>query len=357
MPINPIKIAQQSLRFILLLLLLIYSVVEAKPVQDKYKHHEFNHPSLGKIAYHIDTVNSKAQQPLLLWLDGSGCLPIRMVFTDGKDCCMLFNTIMIDEDSLARHYHIVLISKPGVPYREDTVRIKDFATFSLGHYIEYELAGPTCGDEFNRRNSLGWRAQAGAEVLMTILTKKLVPVDEKRVLVAGHSEGAPVAAKLATLSHHVTHVGCFAGPGLSHFYDFMLDARLKARAGLLTPEAAQGRVDSLLVVVSNIMAQPQATDKFWEGHTYKRWSSYAEPMAENLLTLRIPIYVATGTLDKNTISESTDYLPIVFAQRQKRNLTYRSCVACDHFFNDTRPDGPRLWKRYFDEFLGLSNSR
>lgn len=345
------------MRLFLILLSLIYTSVEAQQTNDNYKHYTISHPTLGKIDYHIDTINSKVQQPLLLWLDGSGCLPIRMVFTDGKDCCMLFNTIMIDEDSLSRHYHLVFISKPGVPYREDTVRIKDFSTFNLGHYIEYERAGPTCGSEFNRRNSLGWRAQAGAEVLNAILTKNLVPVDKKRVLVVGHSEGAPVAAKVATLSRYVTHVGCLAGPGLTHFYDFMLDARLKARAGLLTPEAAQSRVDSLVVTVKDIMAQPEATDKFWEGHTYKRWSSYAEPMADNLLKLTIPVYVAAGTLDKNTISESTDYLPIIFAQRQKTNLTYRSCPACDHYFNDTRPNGQRLWKRYFNEFLQMVNPR
>ena len=103
---------------------------------------------------------------------------------------MLFNTILIDEDSLARHYPIVLIRKPSVPYREDTVRIKDFATFRLGLYIEYKKAWIIC--------------------------------------------------------------------------------------------------------------------------------------------------------------------PSFFTQCQKRTLIYRSCATCDHFFSDTRLNGPRFWERYFDELLGVS---
>ncbi|GAB4028931.1 hypothetical protein [Spirosoma koreense] len=344
--------------FFFLLLVSVHTSLKAQQTNDNYKHYTINHSKLGKIEYHLDTINNKTEQPLLLWLDGSGCLPIRMIFTDGKNCCLFFNTVMIDEDSLSRHYHIVFISKPGVPYKEpDTIRVKDFDTFNLGQYIENERSGSKCANEFVQRNSLDWRAEAGAEVLNTILTKNLVPINKKRIIVAGHSEGAPVAAKLATLNPHATHVGCFAGPGLTHFYDFMLDARLKARAGLLTPEAAQGRVDSLMATVKSIMAQPQATNKFWEGETYKRWSSYAEPMADNLLKLRIPTYVASATLDKNTISESADYLPIIFAQQGKTNLTYRSCLACDHWFNDTRPNGQRLWKRYFNEFLQMANPK
>lgn len=317
-------------------------------INDNYQHYKLTHPTLGTIEYHVDTVNYSAKQPVLLWLDGSGCLPLRMVITDGKNCCLFHKSLMIDDDSLARYYHIVLISKPGISYQADTVHIADYDRFNFNEFIEAHYSGKQCGAVFNQYNSLGWRAGAASVVLNEVL--KRVPADRRRIIVAGHSEGAPVAAKTATLNRHITHVGCFAGPSLTQFYDFVLAARKKALAEQITPEAAQHQIDTVLAVTRAIMANSMATDQFWEGNTYKRWASYAQPPADDLLTLTIPIYVAIGTNDENTAAENADILPILFAQKQKDNLTYRACPSCDHWLVDTRTKENR-WKRYFDEFL------
>lgn len=270
----------------------------AQQGHDNYQHLTLQHAPWGRINYHVDTINQAARQPVLLWLDGSGCVPIRLIVNDGQNCCLYWSSIMIDEDSLAKHYHVVLISKPGIPYQpKDTIKVSSYDAFNLGQYIERERSGPRCGAIFNQHNSLNWRA----------------------------------------------------GPALSQFYDFVLYPWQQARSGELTPEAAQDRVDTLLTTFRAITRQPTATDKFWEGNMYKRWASYTEPMADKLLKLAIPVYVAVGTNDKHSSAENADVLPVLSAQ-PKTNLTYRVCPTCNHWFTDTRT-GERHWKRYFEEFL------
>lgn len=314
---------------------------------DHYHHYTIKDAELGSINYHLQSQNSNQLKPLLLWLDGSGCQPIQTVIDDGKNCCYYLSPLMIDIDSLARFYHVVNISKPGVAFA-DTVRVATLENFDLLKYHEAHFSGPICGKAYTSKISLGWRAKAASRVIDDVV--KRVAVDSKRILVAGHSEGAPVAAKTATLNAKVTHVACFAGPGLTQFYDFILDARKKVLTGELSPEAGQAKIDTLLTVYQKIYRSPSSTTQFWEGETYQRWTSFSESMGENLLKLTIPVYVAIGTHDANTMGENADIIPVLFAQRQKSNLTYRACAHCDHWFTDTR-NGRKHFLDYLGEFL------
>lgn len=314
---------------------------------DRYHHYTLQDAQLGPINYHLRSEDLSQSKPLLLWLDGSGCQPIQTVVDDGKNCCYYLTPLMIDVDSLAHFYHVVLISKPGIAFT-DTARVASLDHFDMLHYHQTHFSGPVCGPTYTSRLSLGWRAQAASRVIDEVL--KRVRVDANRILVAGHSEGAPVAAKAATLNPKVTHVGCFAGPGLTQLYDFILDARKQVITGQLSAEAGQAKIDTLLNTFRQIFRFPHSTTQFWEGETYQRWASFSEPMSENLLKLTIPVYVAIGTHDANTMGENADIIPVLFAQQQKTNLTYRACGHCDHWFTDTRTK-QKHFSSYLAEFL------
>mgnify|MGYP000333017297 FL=1 len=43
-----------------------------------------------------------------------------------------------------------------------------------------------------------------------------------KVIVYGHSEGAFVAPKLATVNKRITHLGVWGGSALPDFFDFIL---------------------------------------------------------------------------------------------------------------------------------------
>ncbi|WP_192579008.1 hypothetical protein [Fibrisoma limi] len=231
-------------------MLRLVSTVHGQPLTKQYKHFLINHSKLREVNYHILSKDSSIKKPVLLWLDGSGCIPLRTVVEDTKKSRYTLSSIMIKADSLADFFHVVLISKPGIPFT-DTVHVESLQTFDYGKFAETKYVDQQCGRSYNDRASLNWRAEAAALVLDDLHNK--VNIDQKRIIVAGHSEGAPVAAKVATLSPHVTHVGCFSGPGLSQLYDFVIGPRKQVLTGELTAEQAQAKIDSNLVIFREIV--------------------------------------------------------------------------------------------------------
>jgi hypothetical protein len=51
-----------------------------------------------------------------------------------------------------------------------------------------------------------------------------------------------------------------------------------------------------------------------------------------LQQLEIPIYIANGSLDENSVL-SADYIQLDFLRRGKSNLTYKTYPGYDHQFN------------------------
>jgi hypothetical protein len=66
---------------------------------------------------------------------------------------------------------------------------------------------------YQEKNSLENRV-ARANSVIDYLTADII---FEKVIVYGHSEGAPVVAKLTTLNNNITHLGFWAGNALSNF--------------------------------------------------------------------------------------------------------------------------------------------
>lgn len=178
----------------------------------------------------------------------------------------------------------------------------------------------------------------------------------KKIIVYGHSEGAPVGAKLATLNKKITHLGFWAGNALPDFYDFALESRKEYYKGNISVEESQQQIDELFNTFKNEIV-PDSSNTDGNGYTKKRWWSYSEPPINNLLKLDIPIFVQVATNDERAPIESTYLIPLEFARLGKTNLTYKVCVGCDHGFNSKTDDGniQRHWKSIFNDFLQWTN--
>jgi len=89
--------------------------------------------------------------------------------------------------------------------------------------------------------------------------------------------------------------------------------------------------------LKEIYDNPDATDKFWLGHTYKRWNSFSKDIPlENMMKLDIPILIIAGGKDENSPILGLDYVKLEFTRKGKRNLTYKVYPNCDHWFNDQK---------------------
>lgn len=270
---------------------------------------------LGEVNYYLSSDSTDTKKPLLIYLDGSGAFPLFQKLDAG-----IGSTVVIDFQQLRNDYKILLISKPGVPFI-DTVE-SDGNGFPI--YKE-----PT---EYKEKISLSWRVESANSIINNLIIKE--KIDTSRIVVLGFSEGAQVAPKLAKENDNITHLLLFGGNGLNQLLDPIINARLKATRGQISEIDAQKEIDSLFIEYKRLYDEPNNTKKQWWGHTYKRWSSFTETDPyKYLLELNIPIYIANGSLDENSVL-SADYIQLEFIKNKKENLTYKTYPNCDHQFNE-----------------------
>jgi pimeloyl-ACP methyl ester carboxylesterase len=201
---------------------------------------------------------------------------------------------------------------------------------------------------YQQKNSLHNRVQRASAVIDYLDDA----YNFKKVIVYGHSEGAPVAAKLATQNKSITHLGFWAGNVLPDFFDFALEIRKEYYRGTITAKKAQKQIDETLEGFTQHIATDTANVDM-EGYTNLRWWSYAEPPLYNLLKLDIPVYVQVATEDESAPIESSYMIPLEFARLKKNNLTYKVCVGCNHSFNIPLKKGKveRKWNEIFANFI------
>ncbi|WP_046245764.1 alpha/beta hydrolase [Hymenobacter terrenus] len=173
------------------------SEIKLYKIQDK---------KLGEIQLGVLKGSSINQRkPLLLLLQGSGDSP---TFIYVKSANFVANTIFGAFQNFKDQYHIVYINKAGFPLFDSVATPR----------IRYPVTA------FAVANSTkDWRAESAAKAIDFLL--KELPVTPGKVYVAGHSEGAQVAAKVAVLNKRVAKVVVMNTNALDHIYERIIDVR------------------------------------------------------------------------------------------------------------------------------------
>lgn len=305
---------------IVLFLILIQSVINAYPQSITpevvgFQEYKLIDDTLGEVNYYLSTDSTNTKKPLLVYLDGSGAYPLFQKINAG-----IGSTVVIDFQNLRNRYKILLISKPGVPF-VDSVQSDENGFPIYEEPIEY------------RKNlSLDWRVNSANSIINKLVGEK--SIDTSKIAVLGFSEGAQVGPRLAKENIHITHLLLFGGNGLNQLFDPIINSRMKATRGQISETDSQKEIDSLFTEYKNIYRDKKSTDKEWWGHSYKRWASFTETDPyKYLLELEIPIYIANGSLDENSVL-SADYIQLEFIKSGKDNLTYKTYPNCDHQFNE-----------------------
>ena len=273
---------------------------------------------LGEIHYYVTENKRDSLKPLLVYLDGSGSYPLFQTFEKGS----LGSSVLLNFNELSADYHVVLISKPGVPFIEK---------------MEFdEKRGRPIYDtpaEYHERLSLDWRVGAADAVIDDCLAN--LKVDSSKVAIIGLSEGYQVGASLLGKNKSITHSILMVGNGLNQFYDFVILNRMDVEKGKITPEEAQNNIDSLYQVFEDIYKYPTATDKFWYGHTYLRWASFcAVDPVDPIMASDIPVYMVICSDDTNTTAISADFVTLEAVRQNKKNIQ-TVVYPYNHSFRET----------------------
>ena len=320
--------------FSLTLLLLSFMSFGQSFLDSLFTHYKLTDPKLKTFEIHVTKSNSNLKRPLLIYIDGSGNFPIYYKTKSGK----YSTSVPLDITKYAKDYYVVLISKPNIPF-SDTLQ---YSPSGRKFYPE--------NNSYKKLYSLDWRAETASKAIDFLLKK--LPIDNKKIIVMGYSEGSQVAPKIAVLNKKVTNVVCFVGNALNQFYDFLIETRLEAERNKISSVESQYIVDSLYSEFEKIYANPLSTDNTWFGETYLKWSSFTNTTPlESMLKLKIPILYLAGGKDNNQTIIGMDYAKLEFLRKGKNNLTYKVYPNCNHYFQEfiTTSDGKNVKNDKIDE--------
>lgn len=241
-------------------------------------------------------------RPLAIWMQGSGAFSLFPV-RQGQTREGPFGLV---REALGDEVQLLAVEKRGVEFGK------------IGHGGAEEA-----GQEYHRFATLEDRA---ADVLLVLSAFESGQALPERLLAVGHSEGADVAAKVAADCASVTHLAFLSGGGPSQLFDFFALIRKSNKS---EPDK-DAEIDALWRSWREIQADPDSTEKMFQGHAYRRWASYIpQPPLENLLKTRARILIVHGSLDTAVPVESAD-LAAVELDRAGKDYQYLRLPGADH---------------------------
>lgn len=278
-----------------------------------FKQGEAVRADASRMVFFVSDVNDGLQgrRPVLIYVEGSGAQS-HFPKVGERIGIGIYGLI-------ARHagdrYHVAATEKRGVEFGDPGKR-----GVAEGASVDY-----------NEHATLAERV-ADLRLLLDVLLAA-PNVDANRVLVVGHSEGADVAAAAAAEDPRITHVAFLAGGGAAQFFDFFVMRRKQMAAEGATPEEVEQSIAGLEGEIRAVLAEPASTSKFYMGHAYKRWATFATTAsADNLVRTRARLYLGHGTEDTSVPIESFDFLVVELLRHGRTDFVARRYVGCDHSF-------------------------
>lgn len=283
----------------------------------------FTDDKLGRrITFYITEPPTEGVRPLVVFIQGSGS-GSNFIEVDGRLVPQNGQTSIYDAAS--GKIRLLIVEKPGVKFLDRGDRGGTSAA----------------SEEFKKEHTLDRWAEAVSAALRASL--ELPGIDRNRILLMGHSEGGLVACRVAADNAEVTHVATLAGGGVTQLYDLIALARRGVFAQGVSDDPEK-RVEFLTGEWKKVLAEPDAWDKDFLGHPYRRWSSFlASSPLEELSRFRGRIYIGQGVEDTAVDVSSADALYAQLLSRGK-DVTYDRLPAVGHSFG---PPGDRTgegWK-------------
>ena len=238
--------------------------------------HSFETGSGLPVKYFIST--GKPNAPLIVFIQGSGCKPVM----NGKNTEGGSTVYGFFPAAYKPGFNAMVIDKP---FTAD----KDTGTGGVSEF---------CSKDFNNTFSFdNWFEVVDAAFTHAINNSD---VSKKDVLVLGVSEGAVVASALASKHDTIRDLALIGASGDNQLFDFISLAHTNGR---------QNSIQEIANKAKEILEDPNNSEKFAWGHTYKRWSSFFKVSPSNLLKdTSKRIYLVSGTEDRSVPIQSTELL-------------------------------------------------
>ena len=253
------------------------------------------------------------KKPLFLFCQGSLPIPLIIKYdVNGKKG--IYNVFVFNTDSLSKKYHLAIINKPFVPLIADKNSLTNEMTFadSLGNF----------STNYTKRNLLDYYVDRNIQVINFLQKQSFI--SSTNLVLAGHSEGAAIAASIAYKCKKVTKLIYSGGSPLGRIMSII--GRIRNEQLTDSTRNLNEIFDYWNKTVTNKNNDNSTSDTYKGQYQF----SYPAPI-ENLLNLNIPVLVTYGTKDFGAVLQN-DYLRVKTIAKQKTNFTFNEYVGLDHNF-------------------------
>jgi len=249
------------------------------------------------------------KKPLFFMCQGSLAQPLVKYVDDSAKHYRIFPYT----DSYLDQYHIIIVGKPYVPVvaKAETLQPNSLV------YVDETGRVPKA---YTDRNYLSYYVDRNIEVLEFL--QQQAWVDSTRIVVAGHSEGSTIAAKMAADYNRITHLIYSGGNPMGRIMSIISERRYTE-----TPDnlEAEDTFDYWNWVVEN-----KEDLNGEQGDSGRATYEFSIPSIQHLEQLKIPVLVTYGTKDWS--APFNDYLRVETIREGKTNFTFKPFVGTEHNF-------------------------
>lgn len=246
-------------------------------------------------------------KPVFLFIQGSLPKPLIIVY----DTTHAYQVFPFKLDSMLEKYHVAIIGKPYIPL------VVNQNELTKTNYVD--PATKEFPAAYTKRNYPGYYVQRDKVVIRFL--QKQSWVTKNKFVVAGHSEGSTVAAKLASISKEVTQLIYLSGNPFGRILSMIEESRSKeTNANMLA--------ENNFTYWERVVDSPN--DMNDKGDTHKATYDFSFPSIEYLKRLSIPVLVAYGT--KDYCSPYNDLLRVEMMRSKKNNFTFKAYIGLEHNF-------------------------
>ena len=319
-------------KIILLLLISVTTFGQKKPEDFGYRHLTFTYKKLTvDVLIQSKEREENIQKPLFFWCQGSMPQPLLKYDETG-----LYGTFPFDVDDFLSDYHLVIVGKPGVPLISD---VKD-----LKAEYQYLNENDSVPKIYSEHNYLDYYVERNDFIIKKLLKEKWV--SKNKLVLAGHSEGSTIIAKLATKNKKVTHLIYSGG----NPYGRILN--------ILQQQIFIYKDYEVIEYWKSVVANKQNIT--YNGRdTYKATYDFSQPSEIHLKKLKIPVFITYGTKDWN--APYNDLLQIESIQLGLKNIVFKPYFDVEHNYfpvNENREPNYEVynwenvgkdWKNWLDK--------
>lgn len=282
---------------------------QKKPEDFGFKHLIFEYESTTvDVILQSKKGEEKKQKPLLLFCQGSTPQPVIKYDND-----VVFQVFPFDVNDFLDDYHIAIIGKPEIPIIANAKDLK-----RNYEWLNDSLQIPKA---YSNHNYLDFYVNRNIFILKKLLKRK--EIIKTKLIVAGHSEGSSIAAKMISKYNKITHLIYASGNPYGRINSIIEEDRFNQNPNT---------IDYWKHVVAN------KNNNIYNGNdTPKNTFTFSEPFYKYLLHAKIPILVTYGEKDWSTPFNNLLYVEAI--RNDNKNITFIPYEGLNHNYFPLDEDG------------------